>query len=268
MAVILADPGGEYYFSLSAAALVTAGRWTQFTSGGGAGVSNSAPAGRQAASDGKVYALLINSGGTATRTFTVSYGHLIMGFAIYQPSTPTSVTVARFLDTGSIQTDVRTDAGGHLVLTRNGTVLGTSTPLLSPGWNYLEMDVTFATGATGTADLWLNGVRVLHLTSVQTASTANANANQVQLVGPQNTSYFRDIYVIDASTGSNTSPLGDVTVGVKYPNAAGVNQQWTASSGTQVSLRPGRHHPQRHMARRRHKLYLRWHRGTHQRLRS
>jgi hypothetical protein len=236
--LLFADPGGEYYFSLSMASAITAGIWNE--SGSGWSIVNSAPAGRQAASDGNSYALFNSStGGWVGRYLSSSLGHIIAGYAVYTPSSgwATNQQLIAFTNgttfTSSSQCDVRiADGTGHLKVTNNGTQRGsTSTQTLSPGWHYIELDVTFATGATGTADVWVDGIRWINATSVITATTV-ATANRVyfqQLIGNAN-SYFKDMCVIDGSVSPNT-PLGDVTVGAFYANGAGVNSQWAANVG-------------------------------------
>jgi hypothetical protein len=233
MAVIVADSGGEHYASLSLTAAVTAGWWASHSGGS---VSNAAPSGRQAASDGKFYAInLPNTGDNVVWQFA-NRSHPIEGVALYFTNPPVNATLLQFLDAGSVQTDVRTNALGQIIITRNGTTIGgPSTQVVPAGWNYIELDVTFATGATGAAQCWLNSVSVVNVSSVQTAATANAFANQLKFVQSGSSTFLKDIWLLDATTGANTTHLGDVSVGVKYPNAAGVNQQWTPLSGTQVS---------------------------------
>src|ERR1700756_4080035 len=179
MSTIHADPGGEYYFSLGAASALTAGIWDELT---GLSLVSTGAAGRAAASDGKIYAFSSSSGNQlAGKHFASNYSHMIEDYAVYTttPTWQTGSPILAFTNGTAVTTtqcDIRMDANGHLVITRNGTVLGTSTVSMTAGWNYVELDVTCATGATGAADAWLNGVRVLHLTSVQTAiTTATAN---------------------------------------------------------------------------------------------
>jgi len=235
--LLRADPGGEYYFSLSMAAAVTAGLWNE--AGSGWLLANNAAAGRQAASDGNVYALNNNGSSGELGWYVNSFGHLIAGFAVYTSSSgwATDQRVIAFTNgtasSTAQQCDVRiADTSGHLKVTNNGTQRGsTSTQTLTPGWHYIELDVTFATGATGTADVWVDGVRWINATSVITATTV-ATANRVyfrQLV-PNVTSYFKDMYLIDGSISPNT-PLGDVTVAPFYSTGAGVNSQFAANVG-------------------------------------
>ena len=236
MAVVFADPGGEYYFSTGLVANI--GIWNN--SGGGANPVNSAPAGRQAANDGKFYGITLVSTGFVEKNFPTNYSHLITGFAMYFSSTAwtNNTPFFAFTDAGTAQCDIRTNGSGQVFFTRNGTVIGsTSTIALSGGWNYIEIEVLFATGATGSVQCWINGVSATNTASVQTTTSGNAFANRIRYTSPNNggTTYLKDVYLLDTTTGANTTRLGDITVAVKYPNAAGTNQQWTPLSGTQVS---------------------------------
>ena len=229
MAVIFADPGGEHYFSLTFAGAATAGWWSV---GPGGGPTNSGQPGRQTASDGKEYAL--RTSGTFSKTFASSSSHYIVGFAEWTSATPVSQIIFAFKLGSSNQTEFRVDSSGHPQITQNGTVKGTATVIAPPGWNYWELDVTFATGATGAAQLWMNGVSILNLTTIITATTTAA-ADTFSFTASGANSDYKDIVMIDATTGGVNSHQGDVTVFVEFPNAAGTNSQWTPLSGTQVS---------------------------------
>lgn len=236
MSTLFGDPGGEHYFGLNGSnlpAAITAGWWNEVN---GITLTSAAAAGRQAASDGLSYALAASGGGQfAGKYLPASFGHLIAGEAVY---TTSSTWVANRIilafcngtsvSTPTTQCDVRSDVNGHLFVTNNGTQRGsTSTQVLTPGWHYIELDVTFATGATGTADVWVDGVRWVHATSVITATTV-ATANRVYYGGVivNQQTYLKDMYLLDGATSPNNTPLGDVTVWAFYPNGAGVNAQF------------------------------------------
>jgi len=232
MAVLFADPGAEYYLSLGAAGAVTAGAWSVET--GGPLFVNTAPVGRAAASDGKYYAIEINSGNTLTKNFGPSYNHMIVGFARYFTSPPISGTLFQYKDAGTVQVDIRVDGSGHPYLTQNGTTIGSVASVVIPGgWNYLELEVVFETGLTGSAQLWLNSILVVTISGVKTSGTSNNSANGYTISGVAGSDpeYFRDHWVIDASTGANTTHLGDCTVGVEFPTTAGSHSQWTEQVG-------------------------------------
>jgi hypothetical protein len=230
MAVTFADPGGEYYFSLGINGSITAGVWTSQNS---CSLVSTAPVGRAAASDGKFYAIFSN-GGNVAKNLGVNYTHQVMHFAMYFTTPPLGVTLFQYKDIATVQTDLRVDGAGHLQIFGNGVQLGSNGPVVSAGWQFFELDVTFAITAIGAAQAWLNGVSAVTATSVRTAVT-NAYSNGFSITLNNAGTYLKDVCILDATTGTNVAHLGDITVGVKFPNAAGTNQAWTPLSGTQVS---------------------------------
>jgi hypothetical protein len=180
-----------------------------------------------------------NANQTLTRIFGINYSHLIVGWAVYMSSTAwaSGQAILIFQDAGTTQVDLRTDASGHVFFTRNGTNIGsTSTVTLTGGWNYIEVEVLFS-ATVGTIQCWLNGVSIIGPTgSLQTESTGNAFANRLIFEGANSggTNYLKDIYVQDG-TQAGAGHFGDISVSIIYPNSAGVNQQWTPLSSTQVS---------------------------------
>jgi hypothetical protein len=78
----------------------------------------------------------------------------------------------------------------------------------------------------------------LSLTGQNTQATANAYMNRVRYgaVTTAADSYWKDMYGLDTGTGTNTSPLGDITVNVFFPNAAGTNQQFGTLVGSSQTV--------------------------------
>lgn len=231
MAVVFADPGGEYYFSTG---INTPGIWTGGTAG--ATITNSAAAGRATS-----YAISnnLNTGWTLTRDLGASYQGLIAGAAHYIIGTyNNNAQLVRFFDGGTNQCDLRINTSGNLFFTRNGTqVGGTSTNFIGvgTGWVYIECKAFIASGTSGSMEVKVNGVVWLTVSASNFQNTGNASANQVQFnsSGSSGTGWnVKDIYILNTGAGSNTNYLGDVTVAVEYPNAAGTNNAWTPSSGT------------------------------------
>lgn len=222
------DPGGEYYFSLGPTSLV----WS--TTAGITLVSN-APAGRLT-----TYAITAGSiiSNQFTRFLGASFVTLWAGMAIYIPAawlTSSGTQLISLLDSGSNQVDVRSNAAGNLIITRNGTVLGTSANTITngSGWHYIEFRGTI-NGSTGSAEVWVDNVQWLSVTGVNTQTSGNASANQVKFYGnsgSQPAAFFKDIYILDTASGANTTRLGDSQVVVIFPNSAGPSQSWTNNGG-------------------------------------
>lgn len=225
--LIFADPGGEYYFSLNTGgSTVVPGIWAAADF---APTVNNAPAGRAT-----TYAIQVQAGTrSCTRALGGNYTQLIGGGAVYIPGTgfTNNVPLLTTLDGATIQTDLRTDALGHLFFTRNGTQIGaaSSNALVSgSGWHYIEVFIVYATTAVGSAEVRVDGVTWLTVTSQQTAASGNAYANLWRLNSAAFQIYWKDIYVLgQTGAGAFTTYLGDITVGVQYPNGAGANSQWT-----------------------------------------
>lgn len=234
--VIFVDPGGEYYFS---SGVTAAGVWT----GGATGsLTNAAPAGR---STTYAYAM---GGANAIRNFA-SYQSWIIGGAV-NPSNfnAAGAVIFQLLDNATIQVDCRVTASGAITITRNGTVLGTSTNTLTPNvWSFIEFKPLIASGTGGSAEVKVNGVSWVSVSSVNTQTSANASANQLKIIGfnASGNCYWKDMYVmVDTGTGPFTTYLGDITVAVIYPNSAGPAQSWTLGAGSTqtVAVQDGINH--------------------------
>ena len=241
MAVLFTDPGGEYYFS---SGILTA-IWSSNT---GATLINSAPAGALT-----TYAIQLAANGFINRTLGANYVTLIVAGRYYVPAS--AIVAGNYLiqvqDGTTAQADVSVDASGHLTVTRNGTVLGTSTLALSAGsgWHYIEFVITIgpasAGSPNGSAQVYVDNVQWLSLTNVNTKNTANQYANKVSFSRAANaTSYWKDVVIIETTGGTITTRQGDSQVSVVYPNASGVNQQFSNTGGASqtASVQDGRSH--------------------------
>jgi hypothetical protein len=242
MGLLLADPGGEHYFSLG---ITAPGVWSSST---GAFLTNSAPAGRST-----TYAIQISgSGNNVTKTLTTGYTTLIMGAAIYISANwlnATATPILQLLDSNSIQCDLRINTIGQLIFTRNGTQVGsasTNQVVNGSGWHYFEATFTID-GSVGAGQAWVDGISWLTISGQNTKATANSTANQVRFyqgTSGQPNSYWKDMYVLDTASGANTTRLGDINVAVIFPNGVGVNQQWTNNGGASqtASVQDGINH--------------------------
>lgn len=163
----------------------------------------------------------------------------ILGMAFRVTQLPSGTnTLFALLDGASLQTDVRLLAAGDLVVTRNGTVLGTAPGILVVNaYMFLEWLVTIHNTA-GVSTVRLNGANILTLSSLDTQQTANAFANVLRVGTTTGTGHFGtldmdDLYICDG-TGSapHNTFLGDCRVDTLLPNADATPLQWTPSTGT------------------------------------
>ena len=116
----------------------------------------------------------------------------------------------------------------------NGTVLGTCTGTYVAGaWYYIELQ-TKIHATTGTVDVQVNGVNVLHLTNQVTKTTSNARENGLCL-GPigsyGHTTSIDDVYINDDTGGVHDTFEGDVRIITTLPSGAGSSAEWTPLSG-------------------------------------
>jgi hypothetical protein len=138
-------------------------------------------------------------------------------------------------DGGSRQLSLYNDASGRFRVYRNegaGTLLGTGTFSLPVGsWVYVEWKVVFATGATGSTEVRINGTSDLVVNAVQTTTSGNAWANKLNLAGSRNygggnSQRYQDLYVLDNTGAQNNDFLGDCRVELRVPSADGAVQQF------------------------------------------
>lgn len=162
---------------------------------------------------------------------------LICGFA-YNVGTfgNDNPPILGFMDSTSTQCTLNINSTSNFLQVKRGaTVLATGTTVIHINqWNYFEIQVTFATGATGSVAVHVNGVSDISASSVQTASTSNASANGVAIgqlaarfsIGTTNAIYD-DLYVCDTSGGVNNTFLGPIRVIGLLPSGAGTNTNLT-----------------------------------------
>jgi hypothetical protein len=171
------------------------------------------------------------------KTIGVSMGTAVVGVAFMvtsRPNDPGNPLIEWWDSTATRQTCLYNDGAGKFRVYRNGAdgvLLGTGSYVLPVGsWVYVEMKVVFATGATGSVEVRINGVTDLTLTNVQTAAT-NASANRLNLAGSRNygggnSQRYQDLYVLDNVGAQNNDFLGDCRVEFRVPNADGAMQQF------------------------------------------
>ena len=222
-----ADPGGEYYYSLG---VLAPGIWSAQLN---ASLVNNAPVGRATQ-----YAIQVSPGGYVDTVLTSNFTEMFVGGAFYAPSggfSSGNILWAGF-DNTTTQVDIRMDSLGHIYATRNGTQIGSASTLqVAPGsgWHYIEVNPVIATGTGGSIQVWIDNVSFIAVTGVNTSNSGNAWINKLRFASSASANaYWKDMYWLDTGTGINVTRLGDITVGVSYPNAAGVNQDWTNNGGS------------------------------------
>ena len=237
MAVIFCDgfdwwSGGHSGGSFSGS---MAKRWTAPTNTATSGGSGGAYA-RQGGQG--YYINRDNNDGGFYRSFGANYASGLVGFAYKADNAQANRTFFQILDGTSEQISIRTNGSSVPIISRSGTTLATGSTVLSTGtWYYFELKFTI-NNSTGVVELKLNGTsEIASTSSLNTRSTGNNYFNGIApyMSGNNgNRNYFDDIYVLDTSTGSNTTFLGPVQVVGLNPAANGNYAQWTPNGGSNV----------------------------------
>lgn len=124
----------------------------------------------------------------------------------------------------------------------DGTLIGSSANnSISPtAWNYIEAFVTIHPTA-GEVILRVNGQEVLHLSGVNTRSTANSTLDGISPCGSSTggdgqIAFYDDLYLANTTTGPGLFPfntfVGDVRVITLNPIGNATSTQWTPLSGS------------------------------------
>ncbi len=154
-------------------------------------------------------------------------GNWIVGFAFMASGLPvTNTVIAKVLDNGAVQVDLRLNSDGTLSLTRNGAPLSGGTTVLAilvGTWHFIEFKAAIKDSIlAGEAQIKIDNALAADVAAGQdTQDTANSTANAISLHGSVPTSLFDDIYICDGSGGVCTDFLGDHKVVTILPNAAG-----------------------------------------------
>jgi hypothetical protein len=178
---------------------------------------------------------------TTTKTFTTTFVGGFQGFHVFIPSFSAAI-ICQWMDAGTTQVELRLDASGHLLFTRNGTTIGTggngagvSTQTLTLGaFNWIEAKVV-VDGSAGEASVRVGPAGTVYLTQtgLNTKNTANAWFNQVKM-SPTGTLLFDNYHFWDTvDTGDGiTSWYGEHIIETDVATADGSNVAFTPNSGS------------------------------------
>lgn len=226
------DPGGRVYGTVGTSNANLLAYWTSV----GGGVPSIA------ASGGRTSGSCLRFGGFASMTKILdSQATWGVAAAVKFFNVGSAFTFLNLTDSGTSQVDVRANTDGTLSITRNGTVLGTtSISVTGSTWYHVEMKATIHPSA-GAAQLWVNGVsRIGPLTGINTRTSANSTANTWVLGTPATSTSvdYDDIIFYDGQTTDaygNTAvvgPIGDRGVLARALASDGTYAQFTPNSGT------------------------------------
>jgi hypothetical protein len=238
MAVIFID-GFDWYTGGAAGQALTGDALKRWTGSPGGTLTIGPAYARQPSGQG--LQCLGASGGVAPaniyRSFGANYTAGVIGFAFLSTAAMTSRGIACLIDGTTEQCSIRTNSSGVLTVNQGATVKATGTTVLSSNvWYYVELKATVH-GSTGIAELKLNGAtEIASTSSLDLTGTANNYFNGFGLnITTSNTQIqFDDVYLLDTTTGTNTTFLGPVRVATLYPAAPGNYTQWTSNGGSNM----------------------------------
>lgn len=190
--------------------------------------------------NGLGYAIRMDRNSTDADYFGLSVSNnrcYTIGFAIYVVTyEATDHNLVEFYDGTTAQLQLRFNSSRQLYFKRGSTTLGTGSTVLSTAtWYHIELRV-FIDDSSGSAELKINEVSELNLTSVDTKNAASNNyANIVRFYSPGNM-YMDDLFVF-GNTGTTVDAfIGDHIVETINPTAEGTTNDWTPSTGTDNSV--------------------------------
>lgn len=157
----------------------------------------------------------------------------IVTFAVLPSTLPAStVTVLQLMDGATVHIDIRLTATGTLEITRNGTVLATSTAALLGGiWYHLQVKVTIH-DSTGAYEVRLDGANILSASGVDTRNAGNASVDRIQFRGTGVGLTYDDIAILDTTGSLNNDFPGEGKISILMPTGAGNYTQFTPSAGS------------------------------------
>lgn len=232
----------------TAAYLQSAGIWDITQPTAGFIVNTSKPR-----SGGSVQAISANTNATGVKSLGSNIGHLFFGcghvfFSASLPTTPTVLDFA-FMDGTTCQVGYVITSLGEIVVYRGNVTIASATELgrtatsvivaagtggTGADYKMVEIEVVFATGATGSVVVKVADVTVLTISSVQTASSANAYANRLHFRSRSSAGWqIDDLYLNDDSgSAPENTFLGEAFVVEScIPTGNGNSSQWVGSDG-------------------------------------
>lgn len=155
---------------------------------------------------------------------------LIVGGAFYLPSLPSTVAILGLWEGATIHVQLRVKADGAVEVTRNTTVLGTSSAgvISAATYVYVELKATI-NDSTGSYEVRVNGANVLSGTGADTRNGGTGVITQVNVNAAIANIRVDDFYICNTSGSANNDFLGDVRVDAYLPNGNGNSSQMTGS---------------------------------------
>lgn len=173
------------------------------------------------------------------RTLPASYGTGFPAFWFFTGTIQAAVFFA-VQDAGNAQCELRMDIGGHVLITRNGTTLATSTGTLTPNTWYHVNPKFVIDNSVGAVDVHINLASFVSVSGADTQNTANATFNQVLINSTSARDQAHDHFIFyDTTSGAGNNPTTFLTgyhvvdPGTSpFVTGAGANADWAPSTGS------------------------------------
>jgi len=171
------------------------------------------------------------------KTLSTGYPEMWFGFALAGSNRVSTAWVYIVNTANAGCAYLARNASGYIEL-RNAanTVVATSTYNWDGNWHYVEMRV-LANGASGSAEVWIDGVQVIASTAgnygAAGAGTYPAGIwfyNYDGGGGNWWTTYIDDVYALDTGTGTRNGRLGECRVDTLWPTADGSHSGFTPTT--------------------------------------
>lgn len=172
----------------------------------------------------------------ASRSFSPGLAEWIVGFVWRANLLTGAQALIRFNEGATLHVDLRWDALGHLLVTRNGTTLATGTTVFLINTDY-AIDIRVKISDTvGTLEVWVNDVQELVATGLDTQNGGTGLVDTISLCASNGqTSRFSEVYIFDTAGSVNNVRAGSWRISPRRPSVAGNYAQWTPNASTNVS---------------------------------
>lgn len=175
--------------------------------------------------------MVMNSGNSAVKNISATQT-LICAFALRVSTAFAATTVLQFIDSTTVQVDLRFNSSGNLIVTRNGTTLATgSTAMVIDTWHHIQIKVKID-NTTGTYEVKLDGVAEISGTGADTQDTGNASADSVKFTSTNSQVSIDDVVIMDTTGSQNNNLPGECKITTVRPDGNGNVNNFTPSAGS------------------------------------
>lgn len=171
-----------------------------------------------------------------TRAFTPKATVIVGAYFQFTMVTDTSRPFLLLMDGATVHLDLRFDASGRIVITRNAAVLATSTTIMTPNsWHHIEVKATIGDAAdtpSGRYEVRVNGTATGWIAdSGAGQDTRNAGNASVSAVRLQQGNGFgvtaAGLWILDTTGSVANDFIGPKRVVVRRAVGVGAHSQWT-----------------------------------------